>query len=136
MKRLRDGELVFVPWTRVNDFSESDRFERHFVLEASTGEISFGPCIRQGDGAMRQYGRVPEANRMVRFTQYRHGGGIIGNMPAGRIEVLKSAIPYIDRVTNMVRAEGGRDAETLEEAQTARSARNSRAATRGHGRGL
>ena len=66
---------------------------------------------------MRQYGRVPEANRMVRFTQYRHGGGIIGNMPAGRIEVLKSAIPYIDRVTNMVRAEGGRDAETLEEAQ-------------------
>ena len=117
IEELRDGDLVFVPWTRVNDFSESDHFDRHFVLEASTGEVSFGPCIRQGDGAMRQYGRVPEANRMVRFTQYRHGGGIIGNMPAGRIEVLKSAIPYIDRVTNMVRAEGGRDAETLEEAQ-------------------
>jgi predicted phage baseplate assembly protein len=117
IEELRDGELVFIPWTRVNDFSESDRFDKHFVLEASTGEISFGPCIRQGDGAMRQYGRVPEANRMVRFTQYRHGGGIIGNMPAGRIEVLKSAIPYIDRVTNMVRAEGGRDAETLDEAQ-------------------
>ncbi len=117
IEELRDGELVFSPWTRVNDFSESDHFDRHFVLEASSGEVSFGPCIRQGDGAMRQYGRVPEANRMVRFTQYRHGGGIIGNMPAGRIEVLKSAIPYIDRVTNMVRAEGGRDAETLEEAQ-------------------
>jgi predicted phage baseplate assembly protein len=117
IEELRDGDLIFVPWTRVNDFSNSDHFDRHFVLESSTGEVSFGPCIRQGDGAMRQYGRVPEANRMVRFTQYRHGGGIIGNMPAGRIEVLKSAIPYIDRVTNMVRADGGRDAETLEEAQ-------------------
>jgi predicted phage baseplate assembly protein len=117
IEELHDGDLIFVPWTRVNDFSGSDHFDRHFVLESSSGEVSFGPCIRQGDGAMRQYGRVPEANRMVRFTQYRHGGGIIGNMPAGRIEVLKSAIPYIDRVTNMVRADGGRDAETLEEAQ-------------------
>ena len=34
IEELRDGELVFVPWTRVNDFSESDHFERHFVLEA------------------------------------------------------------------------------------------------------
>jgi predicted phage baseplate assembly protein len=117
IEELRSGELVFVPWTRVDDFSQSDRFDRHFVLDSSTGEVVFGPCIRQSDGAMRQYGRVPEANRQVRFTQYRHGGGIIGNVPAGRIEVLKSAVPYIDRVTNLVRAEGGRDAETLEEAQ-------------------
>ncbi len=117
IEELRDGELVFIPWTRVDDFSQSDRYERHFVLDSSTGEISFGPCIRQSDGAMRQYGRVPEANRQVRFTQYRHGGGIIGNVPANRIEVLKSAVPYIDRVANLVRAEGGRDSETLEEAQ-------------------
>ena len=117
IEELRDGEPVFVPWTRADDFSQSDRFDRHFVLDSSTGEVSFGPCIRQGDGAMRQYGRVPEANRQVRFTQYRHGGGIIGNVPANRIEVLKSAVPYIDRVTNLVRAEGGRDSEMLEEAQ-------------------
>ncbi len=117
IEELRNGESVFVPWTRVDDFSQSDRFDRHFVLDASTGEIAFGPCIRQSDGAMHQYGRVPEANRQVRFTQYRHGGGIIGNVPANRIEVLKSAVPYIDRVTNLVRAEGGRDAETLDEAQ-------------------
>ena len=117
IEELRDGELVFVPWTRVDDLSRSDRFDPHFTLDASSGEVNFGPCIRQRDGTMRQYGRVPEANRLVRFTQYRHGGGIIGNVPAARIEVLKSAIPYIDRVTNLIRAEGGRDAETLEEAQ-------------------
>ncbi len=117
IEEFRDGELVFVPWTAVTDFSQSDRFDRHFVLESATGKVSFGPCIRQADGAMRQYGRVPEANRLVRFTQYRYGGGVVGNVPAGRIEVLKTAIPYIDRVTNFQRAEGGRDPETLEEAQ-------------------
>jgi predicted phage baseplate assembly protein len=53
----------------------------------------------------------------VRFSQYRHGGGVAGNVPAGRIQTLRSAIPYIDRVTNLRRAEGGRDAENLEEAQ-------------------
>ena len=117
VEEMRQGEIVFVPWQRVNDFSQSDRFERHFTLDDSTGEIRFGPVIRQSNGAMRQYGRVPEANRVVRLTQYRHGGGVVGNVPAQRIEVLKSAIPYIDRVTNLSRAEGGRDAEILEEAQ-------------------
>ena len=117
VEETRQGELVFVPWREVADFSQSDWFDRHFTLDASTGEIRFGPVIRQRDGAMQQYGRVPEANRLVRITQYRHGGGVIGNVPALRIEVLKSAIPYIDRVTNLTRAEGGRDAEMLDEAQ-------------------
>jgi predicted phage baseplate assembly protein len=117
VEELRDGVTVFVPWTRVDDLAHSDRFDRHFVLESSTGEVSFGPCIRQADGAMFQYGRVPEAGRAIRFNQYRYGGGIAGNVPAGRIEVLKSTVPYIDRVTNLTRADGGRDPETLEEAQ-------------------
>jgi len=117
VEEIREGQLVFVPWTRVDDFAKSDRFDRHFVLDSASGEVSFGPSIRQRDGTMRQYGRVPEAGRMVRFNQYRHGGGTAGNVPAGRIEVLKSAIPYIDQVTNLLRADGGRDAETLDEAQ-------------------
>lgn len=51
------------------------------------------------------------------MTQYRHGGGVAGNVPAGKIRILRSAIPYIDRVTNLRRAEGGRDQESLEEAK-------------------
>jgi predicted phage baseplate assembly protein len=78
---------------------------------------------------VRQYGRVPEARRRIRFSQYRHGGGVAGNVPAGKIEVLKSAIPYIDRVTNLSRAEGGRDQESLEEAKM-RAARELRAQQR------
>jgi predicted phage baseplate assembly protein len=117
VEEYRDGEMVFVPWQRVTDFAESDRFDRHFTLETATGEIRFGPSVRQPDGSVHQYGRVPEIGRRIRMTKYRFGGGVVGNVPAQRISVMRSAVPYIDRVTNMRRATGGRDQETLEEAQ-------------------
>lgn len=117
VEEKRNGELVFIPWQLVKDFSNSTRYDRHFTLDGASGELAFGPCIRQADGNMRQYGRIPEAGRTLRFSRYRHGGGVIGNVPPNRIEVLKNAIPYIDRVTNMNYAEGGRDQETLEEAK-------------------
>jgi predicted phage baseplate assembly protein len=117
VEEIREGSLVFIPWEPVQDFSASDRHDRHFVLEASSGQVSFGPSIQQRDGTVRQYGRIPETGRHLRFSQYRHGGGVSGNVPAGRIQVLRSAIPYIDRVTNLNRAEGGRNAESLDEAQ-------------------
>ena len=117
VEEIRDGLLVYVPWQRVKDFSKSDRFDRHFVLETATGQIHFGPSIRQPDGSVRQYGRVPEVGRRIRITKYRYGGGVAGNVPTGRISVMRSAVPYIDRVSNMRRATGGRDQETLEEAK-------------------
>jgi predicted phage baseplate assembly protein len=110
------GQTVFVPWERVADFSISERFDRHFTLDTATGEIVFGPAVRQVDGTVRQYGRVPEIGRQIRFTRYRHGGGVIGNVPADRLLVLKTSLPYIKSVTNLSRAEGGRDQETLDEA--------------------
>jgi predicted phage baseplate assembly protein len=117
VEEKREGELVLVPWERVQDFAVSGRHERHFGLDEATGEVCFGPCVRQPDGAMRQYGRVPEAGRRVRVSQYRHGGGVVGNVPAGRLQVLRSAIPYIDGVSNLRRASGGRDQESLDEAK-------------------
>jgi predicted phage baseplate assembly protein len=125
----RYGELVFVPWQRVSDFSKSDRYDRHFILDTATGEVRFGPAVRQRDGAVRQYGRVPEAGRQIRFGQYRYGGGVAGNVPLGQIRVLKSAVPYIDQVANMRAASGGRDQESLEEAKL-RAARELRAQLR------
>ena len=115
VEERRGSEMAFVPWERVGDFSQSDRFDRHFVLDEVSGEVHFGPSVRQADGSMRQYGRVPEVGRRVRIARYRHGGGAAGNVPAGRIQLLRSAVPYIDRVVNLKRAEGGRDQESLEE---------------------
>jgi predicted phage baseplate assembly protein len=111
------GEVGYQPWEPVDDFSQSTRYDRHFVLDTITGEVRFGPSIRQRDGTVRQYGRIPEANREIRFRRYRYGGGTAGNVPAGKLRVLKSSIAYVDRVANLRRAEGGRDQESLEEAK-------------------
>ncbi len=109
------SEIVFRPWSRVTDFSESDRFDRHFMLDESSGEVSFGPAVRQPDGSIQQYGRIPEAGRKIQISQYRYGGGGAGNVPAEKIQDLRSAVPYVDRVVNFSRAEGGRDQENLDE---------------------
>lgn len=116
VEEMRDGELVFVPWEYVEEFSNSTRYDRHFSLDTAAGTVEFGPSVRQRDGSMRQYGRVPEPHRNVRIRKYRHGGGGAGNVPANRINQMRSAIPYILEVTNLKRAEGGRDQENLEEA--------------------
>lgn len=111
------GEILYVPWQRVTDFSRSTRYDRHYLINTSTGQIQLGPNIRQRDGTTQQYGRVPEAGRRVRFAQYRAGGGVQGNVPVGRLNSLRSTLPYIDSVSNLRRAEGGRDFESLEEAK-------------------
>ncbi len=129
IEESRYGDDVFVPWQRVWDFSDSDRYARHYMLDTATGEITFGPAVRQRDGTVSQYGRIPEAERAIRFSQYRYGGGTGGNVPIGRVQVLKSAIPYIDQVINSTRAAGGRDQESLAEAKM-RSARELRAQLR------
>lgn len=116
VEEIRDGVPVYVAWQRVANFANSDLHDRHYQLTTATGEIRFGPNIRQSNGAARQYGRVPELGRRIIITRYRHGGGTQGNVPASRLQFLQSAVPYIDSVTNMQAAEGGRDQETLEEA--------------------
>jgi len=129
VEEKRDGELVYIPWQRVVDLGDSTPYDRHFALDEASGEVRFGPAIRQTDGSVRQYGRVPESGRRIRFGQYRHGGGVAGNVPAGKIQVMKSAIPYVDRAVNLQRADGGRDQESLEEAKM-RAARELRAQQR------
>lgn len=129
VEEIVERELVFVPWQRVDDFAQSDRHDRHFTLEASTGEIAFGPAIRQPDGRVKQYGRVPETDRQIRLSRYRHGGGLSGNVPVNKIQVLKTTVPYIAEVTNLKRADGGRDPESMDEARL-RARREARAQQR------
>jgi predicted phage baseplate assembly protein len=79
------------------------------------GRVIFGLSVRQPDGTVVQYGRIPESGRRVRFSRYRYGGGVQGNLPAGSINTLMSSLAYVSRVSNLVRAVGGRDQETLDE---------------------
>ena len=115
VEEIRNGEVVFVPWKQVIDFSASSHFDRHFVLDSATGTVQFGPSVRQPDGTVIQYGRIPESGRDIRFLRYRYGGGVSGNLPAGGLNTMTSSLAYIARVSNLVRAVGGRDQETLDE---------------------
>ncbi len=112
-----ETEGEYEPWEEVPDFADSGPDDRHFTLDSVSGEVGFGPVIRQPSGEERQYGGIPAAGRQIRFTAYRYGGGVLGNVGQGTITVLRSSIPYVDSVTNFEAAKGGTDPETLESAK-------------------
>jgi predicted phage baseplate assembly protein len=115
VEEVRSGETLFIPWTAVDDFSLSSRYDRHFTLDMASGTLHFGPSVRQPNGTVVQYGRIPESGRSVRFTRYRYGGGVRGNLPVNSITTLTTSLAYVSRAANLVRAAGGRDQETVEE---------------------
>ncbi len=107
------GERVLVnDWEEVSDFSMSGPHDHHFVWDDSQGVIVFGPAVRYPDGTMVQHGAVPPDGAMIEVTAYRHGGGVHGNLPAGTITNLYTAIPYIARVVNREPSLGGVQAES------------------------
>jgi predicted phage baseplate assembly protein len=106
------------PWTEVDHFADSGAADRHFVLDAASGLVLFGPAVREPDGAMRQYGAVPAKGASVRIRQYAVGGGADGNVTERSISTLKSSIPFVRSVENRRPAQGGVDGETLEEAKS------------------
>ncbi len=112
---VRDPETgEWEGWEVVESFVESSPDDAHYMLDLAHGEIELGPAIRAAEGGWRQYGAVPPSDATLRFTKYRHGGGRSGNVAAGALVVLKSAIPGISAVTNPAAAYGGVDAETLD----------------------
>lgn len=122
--KRRPGETLLVTvggetqtWTEVPDFADSGSSDRHFTLDSVTGELRLGPAVRQPDGSIRRYGDIPPRSANLIFRRYRYGGGLEGNVQAGVLNTLKTAIPYIASVNNRDAAEGGLDAETLEAAK-------------------
>lgn len=110
-----EGRTVFRKWERVEDFASSGQFDRHYILDNSDGTIQFGPSVRQPDGTVIQYGKIPESGRRIRVTEYRYGGGVNGNLPENSINMMNTSLAYIFRASNLERSTGGRDAESLEE---------------------
>lgn len=107
----------WTPWTEVEDFAASGPDDPHFVLDPTAGEVCLGPGVRDADGTLVQYGRVPLAGSPLRIRRYRTGGGAGGNVGAGLLVQLAEPIPYVSRVENRLAATGGRDAETVENAK-------------------
>jgi predicted phage baseplate assembly protein len=111
------GDDGWEEWQEVPDFPASGPDDRHFRLDAVAGEIGLGPGVREPDGSLRQYGRVPDKGATLRIQSYRTGGGFKGNVAKGTLTVLKSSIPYVASVVNRRPAAGGVDGEDVENAK-------------------
>ncbi|MBI5876499.1 MAG: putative baseplate assembly protein [Chloroflexi bacterium] len=105
------------PWTMVPHFGDSGPEDRHYMLDSITGEVSFGPAVRQRNGAEPQFGAIPPQASQIRIRRYRIGGGVRGNVAAGRVKVLKTTLPYVASVTNRADITGGLEAQSLDDAK-------------------
>ncbi len=115
--RVSDEEDGWEEWTQVPDFAASGPGDRHFVLDAVGGEISFGPAVREPDGTVRGYGAVPAKGSRIKVDVYLTGGGRLGNLAARAVGILKSSVPFVSRVENRRAMAGGVDGEDIEEAK-------------------
>jgi predicted phage baseplate assembly protein len=98
------GEVraVWVTWQQRRHLYSSGPLDRHYTIDRTTGTVRFGDGLN---------GSVPARGAAVRIS-YDHGGGIEGNVPAGTIDQLHSAVPYVEAVTNPLPVNGGAPAET------------------------
>ncbi|TNM39707.1 putative baseplate assembly protein [Nocardioides albidus] len=104
-------------WREVDSFAGCDADDSVFRVDRATGDVQFGPAVREPEGGLRMYGAVPAKGAPLRVRSYRVGGGPTGNVSAGLVRVLRTTVPGIDRVENRRAAIGGVAAETVEEAK-------------------
>ncbi|MCA9457683.1 MAG: putative baseplate assembly protein, partial [Nitrospira sp.] len=102
-------EELWVPWIPVNNFLFSGRDDRHFILDATKGTVTFGDGKR---------GRIPPAGSgNIKARSYRLTKGRQGNVGKGEIDTLRISKPGVDSVRNPEPVTGGVDIETIEEAK-------------------
>jgi predicted phage baseplate assembly protein len=108
------GDHRWISWRHVETFAGSASGDRHFHVDGISGELRFGPAIRQPDGGWRRHGDVPRAGAIMRFSRYRQGGGRAGNVAPRTLSVLRDPIAGVASVTNPRAAGGGIEGESLE----------------------
>ncbi|MEE6288288.1 putative baseplate assembly protein [Georgenia sp. MJ173] len=104
-------------WTEVDSFADAGPADRVVRLDRATGEVHFGPAVREPDGTLRSFGAIPPKGAPLRVPAYRTGGGPRGNVAARTITDLRTPIPLVDRVENRRPALGGVAAETVDQAK-------------------
>jgi Baseplate J-like protein len=92
---------TWVRWNETSAFFDAGPQDRDYSIDRALGQLQFG------DGV---HGSIPPAGvDNIRAFSYRAGGGAIGNVAAGRIEALSTAVAGIESVFNPTPAGGGSD---------------------------
>jgi predicted phage baseplate assembly protein len=103
-------------WREVQSFAESGPGDRHVMLDRTSGELVFGPAVREASGAVRHYGDVPPKGSPIRVPRYLTGGGRRGNVARDALQVQRNPVPFVSTVTNRRPATGGVDGESVKDA--------------------
>ncbi|MFF2625355.1 hypothetical protein ACFVUN_06225 [Kitasatospora griseola] len=99
-------------WSHVDSLAGSGPDDRHFALDARTGEAVFAAPGQDTVGPRRFGALLPPGARLW-VRSYFTGGGGDGNVPAGAITVMRTPLPYVAGVVNPAPATGGRAAESM-----------------------
>jgi hypothetical protein len=97
--------VYWVRWHHVPDFYASGPRDRHYTLDAATGQIAFG----SGTAGMIP----PRGAQNIRAARYRAGGGSAGNVDAGALDQLRTTVPVVSGATNHEPAVGGAELEPI-----------------------
>ena len=92
----------------------------HRVASANLDQSTRGYSVRQDEQQNTQIlfgngwaGTPPRGNENISAT-YRYGSGVVGNVPAGSLQLLRTRPPAIQAVTNPIAATGGTDPEATD----------------------
>jgi hypothetical protein len=115
--REHDGR-VYQIWQPVTTFAGTGPVDRVYVLDRSSGAVTFAPALDlRGAGEPDRpvtLAAVPPAGREIRLW-YRTGGGPAGNVSAGTLTDLRDPVPGVT-VSNRSPARGGRAMESIQAA--------------------
>ncbi|RQW81310.1 MAG: putative baseplate assembly protein [Methanothrix sp.] len=100
------GKVVdaWIRWKEVDDLYGSGPHDRHYLLDAANGKITFGDGID---------GMIPPIGSQNIKVNYKWGGGLAGNLLAGNINVLEMPIAGVERIVNHIASEGGSEMESM-----------------------
>lgn len=107
MRRDRNKRVteVWIRWQSQPHLLFSGPNDRHYVVERARGRLIFG------DG---EHGKVPPLGAAILARQYRSGGGLCGNIGAGKLNQILGPIGGVQEAFNPVPASGGADGESPE----------------------
>src|SRR5262249_17845383 len=95
---------VWVRWHEVDTFLRSDLRSRHYLLDHTTGLLTFGDAT---------HGMIPPPGTGDIIASYQSGGGAAGDVAIGSVAKIQSPLPGVATVVNPVAADGGAEVEIL-----------------------